>query len=153
MTQKKKSFSWIRRIVGIILLIWSLPSLLSGLALFQIFGVDGLIWLMEPLIFVAIGLVLLLGGRKKRAQREEKAYSVPWNRRENAKGRDKKRGERPERFTARSRRGEERAEDYDIPSNALSTQGRLKQLETLREAGLMTREEYQAKREQILSGR
>ena len=61
MAQRNRSFLWIRRVIGVVFLIWGLPSLLPGLALLQVFGIHGLIWLMEPLIFVIIGLVLLLG--------------------------------------------------------------------------------------------
>lgn len=44
-------------------------------------------------------------------------------------------------------------EDHDhIPSTALTPQERLEQLKTLKEAGLLTDEEYQKKREEILSG-
>ncbi len=44
-------------------------------------------------------------------------------------------------------------EDHDhIPSTALTPQGRLEQLKTLREAGLLTDEEYRKKREEILNG-
>ena len=42
-------------------------------------------------------------------------------------------------------------EDHDhIPSTALTTQERLEQLQTLKEAGLLTDEEYRNKREEIL---
>ena len=42
-------------------------------------------------------------------------------------------------------------EDHDhIPSTALTTQERLEQLQTLKEAGLLTNEEYRNKREEIL---
>ena len=42
-------------------------------------------------------------------------------------------------------------EDHDhIPSTALTTQERLEQLQTLKEAGLLTDEEYRSKREEIL---
>ena len=42
-------------------------------------------------------------------------------------------------------------EDHDhIPSTALTTQERLVQLQTLKEAGLLTDEEYRNKREEIL---
>ena len=44
-------------------------------------------------------------------------------------------------------------EDHDhIPSTALTTQERLEQLQTLKEAGLLTDEEYRNKREEILKG-
>ena len=44
-------------------------------------------------------------------------------------------------------------EDHDhIPSTALTPQERLEQLKTLKEAGLLTDEEYRNKREEILSG-
>ena len=44
-------------------------------------------------------------------------------------------------------------EDHDhIPSTALTPQERLEQLKTLKEAGLLTDEEYRKKREEILSG-
>ena len=44
-------------------------------------------------------------------------------------------------------------EDHDhIPSTALTTQERLVQLQTLKEAGLLTDEEYRNKREEILKG-
>ncbi len=154
MAQRNRSFLWIRRVIGVVFLIWGLPSLLPGLALLQVFGIHGLIWLIEPLIFVIIGLVLLLGGRKKRAREEEQASSVPWSQREKASQRFQRSEGRLSRFSARSRQEEREAETHDhIPSTALGTEGRLRQLETLRDAGLMTREEYQAKREQILSGR
>ncbi len=39
-----------------------------------------------------------------------------------------------------------------IPSTALDAKGRLEQLETLKDAGLLTDEEYRAKRKDILSG-
>ena len=43
-------------------------------------------------------------------------------------------------------------EDYDhIPSPELSAKERLEQLNTLKEAGLITREEYDQKRQEILS--
>ena len=46
------------------------------------------------------------------------------------------------------------AESHDhIPSMALDREGRLRQLDSLREAGLVTQEEYRIKREEILSGR
>ena len=42
-------------------------------------------------------------------------------------------------------------EDHDhLPSTALTTQERLEQLQTLKEAGLLTDEEYRNKREEIL---
>ena len=42
-------------------------------------------------------------------------------------------------------------EDHDhIPSTALTTKERLEQLQTLKEAGLLTDEEYRNKREEIL---
>ena len=42
-------------------------------------------------------------------------------------------------------------EDHDhIPSTALTTKERLEQLQTLKEAGLLTNEEYRNKREEIL---
>ena len=42
-------------------------------------------------------------------------------------------------------------EDHDhIPSTALTTQERLEQLQTLKEAGLLTDDEYRNKREEIL---
>lgn len=40
-----------------------------------------------------------------------------------------------------------------IPSTALSTQKQLEQLKTLKEAGLYTPQEYEAKRRQILAGK
>ena len=44
-------------------------------------------------------------------------------------------------------------EDHDhIPSTALTPQERLEQLKTLKEAGLLTDEEYRNKREEILKG-
>ena len=44
-------------------------------------------------------------------------------------------------------------EDHDhIPSTALTTKERLEQLQTLKEAGLLTDEEYRNKREEILKG-
>ena len=44
-------------------------------------------------------------------------------------------------------------EDHDhIPSTALPPQERLEQLKTLKEAGLLTDEEYRNKREEILKG-
>ena len=44
-------------------------------------------------------------------------------------------------------------EDHDhIPSTALTPQERLEQLQTLKEAGLLTDEEYRNKREEILKG-
>ena len=44
-------------------------------------------------------------------------------------------------------------EDHDhIPSTALTTQERLEQLKTLKEAGLLTDEEYRNKRKEILKG-
>ena len=44
-------------------------------------------------------------------------------------------------------------EDHDhIPSTALDAKERLEQLKTLEEAGLLTREEYEQKRREILSG-
>ena len=151
MTQRNKSFLWIRRVIGVVFLVWGLPSLLPGLALLQVFGIHGLIWLMEPLIFVVVGLVLLLGGRKKRTKEEERDSSVPWRRRENAPQRSQRSEGRLSRFSARSRQEEREAETHDhIPSTALGTEGRLRQLETLRDAGLMTPEEYRAKRNEIL---
>jgi len=39
-----------------------------------------------------------------------------------------------------------------IPSTALDAKGRLEQLEALKDAGLLSDEEYQAKRKDILSG-
>ncbi len=39
-----------------------------------------------------------------------------------------------------------------IPSTALDAKGRLEQLETLKDAGLLSEEEYRAKRKDILSG-
>ena len=94
MTQRNKSFLWIRRVIGVVFLIWGLPSLLPGLALLQVFGIHGLIWLMEPLIFVVVGLVLLLGGRKKRAKEEERSSSVPWRKR-SPEGPEKRRAPLP----------------------------------------------------------
>ena len=45
------------------------------------------------------------------------------------------------------------AESHDhIPSTALDAKGRLEQLESLKSAGLITHEEYQKKREEILRG-
>lgn len=45
------------------------------------------------------------------------------------------------------------AESHDhIPSMALDAKGRLEQLESLKSAGLITHEEYQKKREEILRG-
>lgn len=44
-------------------------------------------------------------------------------------------------------------ESHDhIPSTALDAKGRLEQLESLKSAGLITHEEYQKKREEILQG-
>ena len=44
-------------------------------------------------------------------------------------------------------------ESHDhIPSTALDAKGRLEQLESLKSAGLITHEEYQKKREEILRG-
>ena len=49
--------------------------------------------------------------------------------------------------------GAPRPEDHDhIPSTALTTKERLEQLQTLKEAGLLTDEEYRNKREEILKG-
>ncbi len=48
---------------------------------------------------------------------------------------------------------EEREETHDhIPSTALDAKGRLEQLEALKDAGLLSEEEYRAKRKDILSG-
>ncbi len=48
---------------------------------------------------------------------------------------------------------EEGEETHDhIPSTALDAKGRLEQLETLKDAGLLSEEEYRAKRKDILSG-
>lgn len=52
------------------------------------------------------------------------------------------------------RPGRDSAETHDhIPSMAPSTQKRLEQLKTLRDAGLYTPKEYEAKRRQILAGK
>ena len=49
--------------------------------------------------------------------------------------------------------GAPRPEDHDhIPSTELTARGRLEQLNTLKEAGLITDQEYRAKREEILKG-
>ena len=40
-----------------------------------------------------------------------------------------------------------------VASNALDAKGRLRQLESLREAGLLTKEEYEQKRKEILNDR
>ena len=55
-------------------------------------------------------------------------------------------------YSGGRRRGPSPArEDHDhIPSTALTTQERLEQLQTLKEAGLLTDEEYRNKREEIL---
>lgn len=44
----------------------------------------------------------------------------------------------------------ERADHDHIPNVSLNAKGRLEQLESLRDAGLLTNEEYKAKREEIL---
>ena len=48
--------------------------------------------------------------------------------------------------------GEEAPDHQHIPPTGLSPKARLEQLETLREAGLLTPEEYQQKRAEILKG-
>ena len=66
---------------------------------------------------------------------------------------DKERPERGARPQVRPNPARTRAQDHDhIPSMELSTQGRLEQLKTLKEAGLLTEAEYRERRDRITRG-
>ena len=134
MAQRKKKSVWPLAVLGVILLFWQLPALLIGLVMLPTAGAIGLLFLLEPLLVVIAAVVLLLKSVQRGPKRYVPPASHPWNRR------------RPDQPPPPQSSGE-------IPSNALDVKGQLRQLETLRDAGLLTQAEYRARREKILRSR
>ena len=123
---------------GVFGVIWGGIFVLIGLAVVvPVFGPFGILWTLAALGITVMNGLHAFGkkymGPEIRIEDEEDGQAA---------------GEE-----ARPRQAPPAPEDHDhIPSTALDARERLEQLNTLKEAGLITREEYDQKRREILSG-
>lgn len=119
------------KLSGTVMLVASIVFLSFSVVLIPAMGLFGVVWAVLSLLFLVASLLVLDKGRRSgNGGRSLSASAVS---------------------SASVKR--KREEDDHVPSMALDREGRLRQLDSLREAGLVTQEEYRIKREEILSGR
>ena len=123
--------SWISVIWGVILLIVGLGTIMSISV-----GI-GAVWTAFAVVLIVNGIRKALA--PKNASKLDDSVEKVVSRIQN---------KAPEKKTVRSKQ-----ETHDhIPSTSLDVKGRLEQLKDLKEAGLLSQEEYDKKRQEILKG-
>lgn len=121
------------KLSGTVMLVVSIVFLSFGAVLIPSMGLFGVVWAVLSLLFLIASLLVLDKGRRRGDGAQRRSASAVSSARIKQSG---------------------AGEGHDhIPSMALDREGRLRQLDSLQEAGLVTQEEYQIKREEILSGR
>ena len=124
MEQRDQSSRAVWKLSGTIMLVVSIVFLSVGAVVTPRLWWFNLLWNIFSLFFLMAAIWMLTKARQRRGSSRRSAA----------------------RTTAKA----EQLEEHDhIPSMALDTKERLEQLETLRKAGLLTWEEYQAKRKEI----
>lgn len=124
MEQRDQSSRAVWKLSGTIMLVVSIVFLSVGAVVTPRLWWFNLLWNIFSLFFLMAAIWMLTKARQRRGSSRRSAA----------------------RTTAKA---EQREEHDHIPSMALDTKERLEQLETLRKAGLLTWEEYQAKRKEI----
>lgn len=124
MEQRDQSSRAVWKLSGTIMLVVSIVFLSVGAVVTPRLWWFNLLWNIFSLLFLMAAIWMLTKARQRRGSSRRSAA----------------------RTTAKA---EQREEHDHIPSMALDTKERLEQLETLRKAGLLTWEEYQAKRKEI----
>lgn len=120
------------KLSGTVMLVVSIVFLSFGAVLIPSMGLFGVVWAVLSLLFLIAALLVLDKGRRRGDGAQRRSASAVSSARVKQSG---------------------AGEGHDhIPSTALDAKGRLEQLESLKSAGLITHEEYQKKREEILRG-
>ena len=127
MEQRDQSSRAVWKLSGTIMLVVTIVFLPVGAVVTPRLWWFNLLWNIFSLLFLMAAIWMLTKARQRRGSSRRSAA----------------------RTTAKA---EQREEHDHIPSMALDTKERLEQLETLRKAGLLTWEEYQAKRKEIGRG-
>ena len=124
MEQRDQSSRAVWKLSGTIMLVVSIVFLSVGAVVTPRLWWFNLLWNIFSLLFLMAAIWMLTKARQRRGSSRRSA-------------------------TRTTTKAEQREEHDHIPSMALDTKERLEQLETLRKAGLLTWEEYQAKRKEI----
>ena len=120
------------KLSGTVMLVVSIVFLSFGAVLIPSMGLFGVVWAVLSLLFLIAALLVLDKGRRRGDGAQRRSASAVSSAQIKQSG---------------------AGEGHDhIPSMALDAKGRLEQLESLKAAGLITHEEYQKKREEILRG-
>ena len=124
MEQRDQSSRAVWKLSGTIMLVVSIVFLSLGAVVTPRLWWFNLLWNIFSLLFLMAAIWMLPKARQRRGSSRRSAART-------------------------TTKAEQREEHDHIPSMALDTKERLEQLETLRKAGLLTWEEYQAKRKEI----